>query len=488
MTSTSIVDLNEDWRLGDGRLYSRLASALGRQIAQGALAAFTTLPPERSVAKQLRVSRTTVVAAYQVLRRQGLLETRRGSGTWVTAAQPRDAEDAMNANASLDSSRSPELVNLSKQDASTISFAMANLPALDLVSQTLSSLHDDPEMARCLRTHGYVGCGLPKLRQTIAAHYGNQGLPSTQEQILVTTGAQQAISLVASLFVSHGDTVIVEDPTYSGAIDAFRTAGARLVVVPFDSDGSLCIDVLRTLAMRTRPRLIYVVPVHNPTGAIMDDDVKREIAHLSTSLGVPVLEDLTLSHVTLAGGPSSAIAVHDQSADVISVESVSKVLWGGLRVGWIRAQASTAQQLSRAKAAADLGSPLVSQIVATRLLPQMPEIENRVRERASPRLELLTRLLSNLLPEWRWNRPMGGLSLWVRIPRGSATDFCKTALDHGVRVVAGPTLSPDGHHDDHLRIAYVLDQEQTEQGVRRLADAWKAYQSVANSTRFAVVV
>ncbi len=476
-----------DWAGGSGPAYRRLAHAIRARVEAGALAAGTRLPAERSLATALGVSRTTVVAAYDLLRGDGWLESRRGSGSHVR----RSAGEAVPARAErLDvggSERSTILRSLVEASGSKIEFMGLHLPAADpYVAEALTHVKQDalPSLAH----HGYWPLGLPALRKAIASHLTGSGLPSQPEEILVTHGAQEAIALAAGLYLAPGRTVILEDPTYVGAIDAFAAAGARLVSVPVGEHG-VRLDSLREAVAREAPSLIYLMPTfQNPTGVVAPESHRREIAGIAAERGIPILEDDALANLDLGRRPPAPISSFAPSAPILSAGSLSKLMWGGLRAGWIRAPEPLISRLARRKALGDLGNSVVSQMVAARLLPRAEEIRASRRRQIAERLEVMEEQMARLLPAWTWRRPGGGLSLWVRLPRGNGAEFARAALRYGVSVLPGATCSPSNGCSEFLRLPFVLEPAKIREGIKLLARAWSAYAPVERRERPALEV
>jgi DNA-binding transcriptional MocR family regulator len=330
--------------------------------------------------------------------------------------------------------------------------------------------------------------GLPALRQAIARHLTRSGMETSEEQVLVTHGAQQAIGLAGALFVERGDAVVVENPTYLGSIDIFTGLSARLVSVPVGGDAAWVARLKETVA-RAAPRLIYLMPTfQNPTGAVLPVAVRRALARLSRELQIPIVEDNTLADLSLGAPPPAPIASFDAEAPILTIGSLSKLFWGGLRIGWIRASEEILARITRLKIMADLGGSLIGQLVAVRLLAEAERVKAIRRREMRERLDRLTKLLSRHLPDWSWDSPAGGLSLWVRLPQGDANSFAQAALRHGVAVVPGSLASPDGGCTEHLRLPYVLDAEPMREGVERLARAWEAYVGMSRRRRHAGVL
>ena len=461
---------------GPGPVYRRLAGAIRAAIERGEIRAAERLPSERALAAKLSLSRTTVVSAYEELRRDRIIESRRGSGTRVRGAAPRPPALLLREDPSGSFRRHPVWRSFTEGPGGTIEFLGAHLPAPDVLAREAARI-DEKAMRELARSPGYLPMGLPALRQAIAKHLSASGLETTEDQVLVTHGAQQAIGLAGALLVERGETVVVEDPTYMGSIDIFAGQGARLVTVPVGGDAAW-VARLRETVVRASPRLVYLMPTfQNPTGVVMPEACRRALARMSRELRLPIVEDNTLADLSLTspGRPPAPIAAFDREAPILTIGSLSKLFWGGLRIGWIRASEEILLRMTRLKIMADLGGSLIGQLVAVRLLGEAERVRAMRRREMRERLARLTGLLSKHLPEWTWIEPAGGLSLWVKLPRGDASTFAQVALRHGVAVVPGVLASPGGGWGDRLRVPYVLEAGPMREGVERLARAWEAY-------------
>lgn len=472
---------------GSGPLYRRLAEAIRSAIRRSEMASGTRLPTERALAAELSVSRSTVVAAYDLLREEGWLESRQGSGTWVRrhASVVRFGEDR----AGFVGRATTSFRALIEGPGEGIEFTCAALSAGDLFARpsVAGALEDVDRAAR--NGIGYEAIGHAPLRSAIAEHLTRRwGLPTTLDEVIVTTGAQQAVGLAAALYARPGDVALVEDPTYLTAIDMFTASGVRLVSVPIGVQG-VRPERLRDAMLATSPRLAYLMPTfHNPTGVLMPARERREVAELAQELQVPIVEDLTVADLTLGDEPPPPIGAFQGDVPVLTIGSLSKVLWGGLRIGWIRAPAPVVQRLARMKLVTDHGTSTVSQIVALRLLEDMDEIRAERRAILRERKDALEGLLREHLPGWTWEPPGGGLCLWVRLPIGDATSFAHVATRNGVTVVPGPMTSVDGNFADRVRLPFVLEPDQMREGVERLARAWREYEPQPDATPRAVRV
>ncbi|MER7585641.1 PLP-dependent aminotransferase family protein [Kitasatospora sp. NPDC097691] len=467
-----LIDLLGDWSSAEGPLYRRLTQALVRAVRSGDLRPGDRLPPERRLADALPASRSTVVAAYDALRGSGLVETRRGSGTRVSrgAAVHRAPVDGRvrggQATAVIQRlvAPPPDVISLGQA-------AEAGGP--DLAGALTELVRED--LPGLVRDAGYHPAGLPALRAAIADHHGAHGLPTAPEQVVVTTGATQAVTLTARLLLGRGSTAVVESPGWPGCLDVLRAAGARLVGVGVDSDG-IRIDRLAAALAEHRSALLYLMPTfHNPTGALMSAARRRRVAELAAEYGVTVLEDSAHAAALAPGQAPPPLAAHPAGGTVLTVGSLAKAVWGGLRIGWIRAPRDTADRLARLKALDDLGSPLLDQALAARLLPTLPALAPERERLRQERLATMTRLLAAHLPDWQWQPPQGGSVLWIRLPAGTdARVYAGLALRHGAEVVPGATMDPTGAHDDHLRLPYSFPPETAAALVTRLTTAWAA--------------
>ena len=475
MEKEELIGALGPWTAGRGSLQQKLARALILTIKQGVLLPGFRLPSERSLAHALRLSRTTVVAAYDYLCEGGWVERRVGSGTWV-CVRSDVVTAARNAEQAGVLAASPLLGLLANDRTDIIDFALGTpLPLSGVPSERFSLTAE--EHAALVQDHRYYPLGLIALRQAIAAWYTKCGLPTSQEHILVTNGAQQAIALCAALYVQRGDTILVEDPTYFGALDAFRAVGARLSPMRVEVDG-VHPSVIRDRIIATAARLVYLMPIfQNPTGAVMPRAARKEVAQLGTEFGVPMIDDRTVAEIVLSTDAPPPLAVDCPKGNVLTIGSLSKLVWAGLRIGWVRAPEPIVQRLARLKSATDLGSPLLTQRIAVHVLDTLDEFRELRRLQLTPRRDLLVNLLKRQLPEWKFRLPVGGLFLWVELPGSDAREYAQVALRHGVIVLPGPVMSAAEEQSRFVRLPFLAAPETLIAGVARLAAAWRDYQT-----------
>jgi DNA-binding transcriptional MocR family regulator len=451
------------WSSGRGPLYVLLAARLRQLIDEGELPPGEPLPPDRALASALAVGRSTVVAAYELLRHDGRITRRQGSGTQVAgAAHGRERP----------TTAAPLFLHLLEPHDGVILLACAapDRPPAELAEAYARIL---PALAAISGDIGYHPTGHPALRRAIADHYTQRGLRTGPEHILVTNGAQQALSLLARAFLTPGDRVLVQAPTYHGALEAFREQAAVPRALPAGLDG------FRAAVAQHRPALAYVIATfHNPTGAVLDPLTRRALAQICAVTGVPLVDDEVLADLGFPGEqvPPLLAAFADS---VISVGSLSKTVWAGLRIGWVRAPGPTVARLARLLAVHDLGGNIPAQLVAAELLPRLkPLTEQRATEREA-RHDHLRAQLALHLPDWEVPPVRGGQTLWVRLPYGDGTSFAQAALRHQVAVLPGSGLDASGQSAEHLRLHFISAPDELTEAVHRLATAWRAYRPPA---------
>lgn len=453
LSARALSDRLGPWRSREPA-YEALADAIRLLCLDNRIAPRTALPAERELAARLGVSRTTVAAAYRSLRESRHIESIRGSGSVTLPLGRRDLGRASDVDGALD-----------LQQASPAAW-----PGLPAVYAEVAA--DAP---RLVARSGYEMLGLRGLRDALADRYTARGLPTTAEQIMVVNGAQSAIALTARLLVSRGDRVLIETPTYPHAAECYVVAGARLVGVPVTPGTGWDLERADDAFRRAAPVAAYLMPdFHNPTGESMSP---REIAHLAgvaRDSGTVLVVDETTAELDIDRGGSALpfAAAAPQGAEVITVGSTGKTVWGGLRVGWIRANEDAVRRLLAARPIGDLGTPDFEQAVVERLIPLMPEIIAQRGEALRAGRDALVAALAEKLPEWRVHPAHGGVALWVELGLARSSALVLAARRRGLLLSAGPRFSVGGGHERHLRIPFTAAPDALEGGVDILAEAW----------------
>ncbi|MEV2225656.1 PLP-dependent aminotransferase family protein [Nocardia vinacea] len=455
MKPIELADRLGRWSADRGPLYLLLAGRLRTLIDDGELRPGMPLPPDRVLAKMLAVGRSTVVAAYDLLAVEGRVVRRQGSGTRVAGPAAAPARET---------THSPAFLQLLEPDADVIALACA-APAAPPPEVAQAYRHIVPELAAVEGDIGYRPTGHPLLRHAIADRYRARGVPTDPEQILVTGGGQQALSLLARALLRSGDRILVEAPTYPGALEAFREVAAMPKTGPVG------------LGAVTSAALAYVVATYqNPTGAVLPALARRRLVESARTAGVPLIDDEVLTDLGFPGTdpPPPPLAALDES--VISIGSLSKVVWGGLRVGWVRAPIPVIARLARLRAVHDLGGNIPAQLAATWLLRDLDRLRERITQQRKESHDILVTELSERLPEWEVSPVSGGQTLWIRLSRGDGTSFAQRALRHGVAILPGAGLDASGGSIDYVRISFVADPGSLREAARRLAEAWRTYE------------
>ena len=467
----TLAGLLPDLHSQRGPVYSALRDAVTALVLDGRVAPETRLPSERELAAALQVSRATVTAAYDALRESGFLTSRTGSGSYVTVpagTAPR---------ASIAIWRGAEVED-------TIDLSCAALAAPPGVLQDAL-----PIAAAALPAYatneGYEPAGLGVLREAIAARFAARGVPTVPDQIMVTNGASHGIDLLLSVLAGPGDRMLADLPTYPGVIDAAKRAGVRTVSVPMAIDGGWDIAAVKAAFRQTAPRLAYLMPdFHNPTGALMGDDERVDVLRAARQAGATVIVDESFVELGLTAPPRPAAAIDPH---VITVGSLSKPIWGGLRIGWVRASVELVQRLAALRASIDMGGPVLDQLVAATIVPQLPDLMPERTAGLRTQRDTLLAALARELPQWRAVEPQGGLSLWIELDAPMSTALTLLAAPAGVIIVPGSRFGVDGTLERFLRIPFALPPEQLDEAVRRLAAVWHQLDRTGAAARRLVV-
>ena len=441
----------------DGPLSTRLATALHQLSQLGDLPSGVMLPPQRVLATALGVSRSTVNGAYTELRDSGVLVSRQGSGSRLRrTGAPQQAQGGGEGRLRSITGHEHRLVDLS-------SGALESLPSLR--AEVVRGFDPD-DLDNYLATDGYYPAGLPLLRSAVADYYCDLGLPTGPDNIIITSGSQQAVWLLCETFVEPGDSVVVEDPSYRGALESVRLRGGRTLSVPATEDGP-DLRILATIISRVRPRLLYLLPTaHNPTGATMSETARRRLSQLLTTHNVFTVDDGSPAELLLdRDTPPTLLASLLASNQSATIGTLSKLFWGGLRIGWIRASPEIVRHLTERKKAVDLGAAVLEQLLAVRLLGQLDSARTQRRRWLSERCDHTGHLVSTLAPDWEWKRPSGGSAFWIRLPGVDVVALSALARRHGILITAGTTCSPTDNFREMLRLPFAAPQHSIEHAI-----------------------
>lgn len=456
VSARRLAELLGAWRAPTARhAAADLAGGVRLLAQEGRLPAGTRLPAERELADALRVSRTLVTAAMDLLRTDGVIASRRGAGSWITVPDQARAREPAHA---------PDLIDLARASPEAVP-ALADAVA---AAARLLPVH--------LRGHGYEPHGLPGLRAAIAARYRARGLATTAEQIVVTTGAHHAFGLVFRMLVHPGDRVLVEQPTYPNALDTIRAGNALPIGVAMTEDG-WSLDGIEAALRQSAPRLGYFVPdFHNPTGHRLDDAGRARLGAALRRTRTMAVADETLVELDLDGDPLDGPAPLARFApdQVITIGSASKSHWGGLRLGWVRAPIDLVDRIVGVRATMDLGAPVFEQLVLAELLAEPEAVLAQRRRELARRRDLLLAQLAVHCPQWIVRRPGGGLVTWCELDEPVATRLAVAAESQGLRLVPGSRFGVDGGWERWLRVPFTLPPAVLTDAVARLGRVARA--------------
>jgi DNA-binding transcriptional MocR family regulator len=460
ISAATVVRAVGQWR-GDGPTHRSLTDSLRRAILDGRLTIGARLPGERELAAAFGVSRTTVSRAIAELGDAGYVDGRERTAKRVTLPG-RHAPD-------------PSIGRLGwPVDDGRIDLAIAAPIGLSAavhgaMTEALAAL------PRHLLGPGYHHHGVPELLDAVAHDATAHGARTDPSEVMVTSGALHAIALVLRAFAKPGDRVIVEQPTYPHAIDAVTRASLRPVPLPIADAWDL--DLLERLIVRHRAPVAYLMPAfQNPTGRLMPQEQCRRLAAIAASTGCTIMVDETNARLALDGPapPLTAVSGRAGRGSLIALGSASKVLWGGLRVGWIRAPRSVIAALGTARVSLDLGTSVIDQLAVAVLLRHGDVTAERIASLRSQR-DHLARAVRNQLPTWTFDMPRGGVWLWAHLGGASSEQLVRSAAEVGVRLAAGSQFGVDGSLDGFLRLPFTQPVDVLDRAVDRLA-------AVASST------
>ncbi len=443
-------------------LYRQLAESIKAAVNSGTLEHGDRLPATRELAGQLGLNRTTVSAAYSILEQAGLLEGQVGRGSFVAVSRsPRNARgtppaapfDWQTVLARDEPSAAPPVnvsINFASSRPAEDRFPIAEFRALS------KQVIDSPQATEILQLGSPYGYG--PLRKYLLAQSIADGVARSGDDLIVTNGCQQALDLLGRVLITDNVPVVLEEPVYHGLLRVFGRAGATLIPLPFDESGFKP-AALEALVSQHRPRLLVVTPeFQNPTGVTLNMQQRQAIIGISQRFGVVVVESEIYRDLRYRGQSLPSLKQLDETGNVISIGSYSKVAFPGLRVGWVIAPQPVVARLAQAKETSDLHSDQLSQAVLLRFAEsgELARHVKRTREAGAGRLQAaLESCEAHLPPGSRFTRPEGGMNLWVELPPPLlAEDLLKSAEERGVSFLPGNCFSMRLTQRRGLRISF----------------------------------
>ena len=472
-------------------LYQQIKTYLRQGILSGSLAADTRLPASRQLAQDLGVNRITVENAYAELETEGLILSKLGSGTYVLSPDPllplpKNDKDApwplwqQNLLAHENTSRSRLPKPNATRHPQPVSFASgigdANMFPAEEFRKVLQTV---------MRRDG-IGAldygernGYGPLRESITHILASQGLQTRPDNILITAGSQQALSLVSQLLLNPGDVILVESPTYAGALDLFRALGFKAVGIPVDGQG-MQVDGLEKLLQQHHPKLIYTIPnFHNPTGTCLNSARRRQLLVLADRYNVPILEDDFVGDLRYEGRTQPALKALDPGGRVIYVSTFSKMLMPGLRVGFLVAEGPVYDCLVNFKRVNELATSTLIQhaleayVTVGRYQAHLHRSCQIFRKRRDVMVSAIKRYLPTSV---HFDMPQGGLFIWLSLANGlTSEELLPFAREEGVDFAPGSPFFPEEIESSNwLRLNFVVQApNEIEEGINRLSKAIK---------------
>jgi len=470
-------------------LYLQILDIITCEITNHTLPPGSKLPPERELATLFAVSRTTAINAYRHLEQQGLIQTKIGSGTYVvdTPMNSTHATPPMPWNQLFSphpqspvSSILRELVStpVSLQDislaAGTPDPALYPFHIFTDLFHKYSSKIDHADLGH-IATEGYT-----PLRQTLAAmHNQADSTPTTTENVLILSGSQQGIYLISKIFLQPGDCVIVESPTYIGAIQVFHNAGVRILTLP--SNTSLPFALLEDYLIRYRPKLFYIIPTfQNPNGRVIPLNERLELLKLAARHQLIIVEDDPYSQLYYNDPPPPSLKALDHYNGVIYLGSFSKTLFPGLRTGWMVAPSPVINRIALEKQYVDLHANNLSQwllhlfLRENALQSHLVQVREEYKKRRDAMANSIRRSCGSNLT---FSLPTGGFYLWCKLKTGVTSQILlHEATKNGVSFVPGEAFYTDQSNLKELRLCFATHPEAIlQEGIKRLAKTLSSF-------------
>ncbi len=469
-------------------IYLQIKNQLRGMIYNGSLIPGSQLPPERKLAESLGLNRSTILTAYRELKADGLVDSHVGKGTVVlpVLSQVSEKYDSMEIPAfhqffsqTAERANDPLLNDLLRManQKKTISFsagisALENDPVESLKGIEKELLEQSDHFAL---KHMPTG-GLPSLRENIAWLMGERGAKIRADEIIVLSGSQQGISLAAQAFLDFGDVVIVEEPSFFSALQIFHTAGARIIGVPVDENG-MKVEVLEQLLRRYRPKMIYTMPTYqNPSGVSMSLERRRRLLELAYQEKVLILEDDPYGELRFEGPKLPSLFELDSYGYVMYLSTFSKILFPGIRIGWMAAHPQIIHQMTMLKQLNDLHANSISQWIVDRFLKNggySEHIQRLTKEYREKRDCMAEALMNHPVEGLEWTKPLGGFFFWLKLPDNLPhMTLLVNAEENGVSYVPGTAFFTGGRGGAYMRLNFTYpSKEEIADGIQRLKRA-----------------
>lgn len=475
-------------RMSKTPVYLQIKNEIKKRIHNGSLLPGSKLPPERKLAESLGINRSTVLTAYRELKADGLVDSHVGKGTVVLPVLS-DVSERYSAveipsyhqffSQTAERSNDPFLRDLlqiaNKKDMISFSAGISSIKndPVEALKGIEEELISQPDLFAMKLTPTE---GLSSLRESIAAHMNERGARVAPDEIMILSGSQQGIYLSAQVFLDQGDVVIAEEPSFFSALQIFNSVGARVIGVPVDENG-IKIDVLEQMLRRHRPKLIYTMPTYqNPSGVSMSLERRKRLLELAYQEKILILEDDPYGEIHFEGPKLPTLFELDTCGHVMYISSFSKILFPGIRIGWLAANKKIIHQFTMLKQLCDLHANSISQWIVDRFLRcggYKEHIRKLCKEYKESRDVMIEALIKNPVRGMEWTKPSGGFYIWCKLPDGIPhMALMINAANKGVSYVPGTAFFTGGRGGAYMRLNYTYPtKDQIKVGIKRLKTA-----------------
>jgi len=476
-------------------LYVQLRDQIRALVHSGDLRAGARIPASRELATQLGVHRTTVANAYAELESEGLISGHVGRGTFIrgdgdarkisVGPHPVSVDGGLRWESLFADERGDEGLSRLTQMAprGTISFVMARpapefFPIEELRKCTNAVWHREGAVILQFGPSD----GYPSLKREIVAMLRSEGYSASDENLLITDGCQQALDLICKAFLRAGDTVLIENPAYPGAVAAFGGARARVLCAPVGTETGpgknpgIDVSAVEAVLLQNRVKMIFVTPdFQNPTGTTVPLAERRRLLEIAARYQVPIVEDHIYAQLRARGERAPSLKQLDRSNLVIQIDSFSKIAFPGLRVGWIVAPSNVIERLRLVKQATDLHTGQLAQAILAEYMHRghLGRHLERTRKGYSGRLAALEQALTKHMPsETKWTRPEGGMCVWVELPPGfDSNELLIHVRERGVIFAPGRYFYFQNPQPNTLRLGFAgVNEKEIAKGIAIMAD------------------
>ncbi|TCT17138.1 DNA-binding transcriptional MocR family regulator [Natranaerovirga pectinivora] len=469
-------------------VYLQIFEQIRQQILSGELIPGFTLPPERKLAESLGVNRTTVLNAYRELKAEGLIDSRVGKGTIVLSYPDSELSNATHYeepvwdhtfsqySGQFDPFMLKELLAIANRK-DVISFATGIASPESGPLQIFKGIEEE-----ILNSNDYKALlhspteGFHSIRESVCQLMHKRGVYCGIEEVMLFSGSQQCIDIMARILLDPGDIVVVEEPSFFPAVQAFKSLGARVMGVPMDDKG-MRLDILEQLLQRYRPKFIYTMPnFQNPTGLEMVLERRKGLYELARKYKVFIMEDDAYGDLSYDGMPLPLIKSMDNEGYVIYISTFSKSVYPGLRLGWMVAHKKIVQKCTALKQVMDIHSNSLSQWIIERFI-RSGDFDKHMKKSCNDyriKRDAMYEALLNYAPhDLKWHKPKGGYYFWCKLPNGIlASKLVLKAAEYKVAFVPGSTFFTSGEGEEYIRLNFTFASvPEIDEGIKRLCKA-----------------